>query len=467
MLRFTAAAPIFQQQAIMDSVNPSVTSASALLTDFYQLTMLDAYYKLGMEDTAVFEFFVRRLPRERNFLVCAGVDSVLDYLTNLRFSSDDLAWLESTERFDQTFLDRLASWRFTGDVYAMREGNVFFESEPVLRVTAPLPEAQFIESRLINLLHYQIVVASKAARCRLAAGDAKLIDFGMRRAHGAEAALLASRACYIAGFDSTATVEAARRYGIPVSGTVAHSFIQAHINEVDAFRNIAKCAPKNLTLLIDTYNTATAARRVVALARELHEQGVEVSAVRIDSGDLLEESKRVRSILDGNGGKNIRILASSGLDEHEIARLQAAGAPIDVYCVGTHVAVSRDAPALDCAYKLQQYAGRATRKLSIDKETWPGPREVFRQYDPHGLIATDVLGCLDENIEGTPQLRRVMSSGKRTCSPLPLAEIREHCKEQLAQLPVPLRSLGPVRRSPVKVSAKQHALAAEVARSPH
>lgn len=437
-------------------------SAPALLTDFYQLTMLDAYYTLGMEQPAVFEFFVRRLPAARNFLVAAGLAQVLDYLENLHFTADEIEWLASTQRFSASFLERLKKFRFTGQVYAMHEGTVFFGSEPVLRVVAPLPEAQLVESRIVNLLHYQTLVASKAARCRLAAPNAELIDFGMRRAHGAEAACLGSRASYIAGFDASATVEASRRFGIPAAGTMAHSFVQAHEMELEAFRNFANCRPDNVVLLIDTYDTVRGARRAVELAMQLRSSGVSVKGVRIDSGDLAVEARRVREILDSLAAKEIRIFVSGSLDEYAIAAMEAEHVPVDAYCVGTRLAVSQDAPSLDCAYKLQQYAGRLCRKRSQWKETWPGPRQVYRQYDSHGLICRDVLCCEDETFEGRALLSRVMDGGRRVSSPLPLTEIRAYCAEQLAELPTAISTLEHVTYSPAKVSDRQHALVAEL-----
>ena len=435
---------------------------SSLLTDLYQLTMADAYYRLGMEQTAVFEFFVRRLPRSRSFLVAAGLEQVLDYLENLHFSDDEIAWLGSTHRFSPTLLQRLKTFRFTGDVCAIPEGTVFFASEPVLRVVAPLPQAQLVESRVVNLLHYQTLIASKAARCRLMTRNARLIDFGMRRAHGAEAACLASRASYIAGFDATATLEASRRYGIPAAGTMAHSFIQAHELEVDAFRNFAACDPENVVLLIDTYDTARGARRAAQVAKQLRAQGIRVQGVRIDSGDLADEAKYVREILDREGCREIQILVSGGLDEYAIHAMRKAGAPIDAFCVGTRLTVSDDAPVLDCAYKLQQYAERPCRKRSKWKETWPGPRQVHRQYDPSGCIARDVLGCADEVIEGKALLREVMVGGRRKSPSPPLRDVRAHCEAELATLPVTHRTLETVLTSPTKVSDRQHALAAAV-----
>src|SRR5688572_1724172 len=442
-------------------------AAPALLTDLYQLTMLDAYYTLGMEKPAVFEFFVRRLPAARNFLVAAGLEQVLDYLENLHFTADEIDWLASTQRFSASFLERLSKFRFTGEVYAMREGTVFFASEPVLRVVAPLPEAQLVESRIVNLLQYQTLVASKAARCRLAAPHAELIDFGMRRAHGAEAAILCSRASYIAGFDASATLEASRRFGIPSVGTMAHSFVQAHEMELEAFRNFANCRPDNVVLLIDTYDTARGARRAVEVAKQLRSSGVSVKGVRIDSGDLAIEARRVRAILDSLGAKDIRILASSSVDEYVIAAMETARVPVDAYCVGTRLAVSQDAPSLDCAYKLQRYAGRLCRKRSQWKETWPGPRQVYRQYDPEGFICRDVLCCEDETFEGRALLSQVMEGGRRMSNPLPLTEIRAYCTEQLATLPIALSSLEHVTYSPAKVSDKQHALVAELDLAAH
>ena len=445
----------------------SAPAAAPLLTDLYELTMLDAYYRLGMEKSAVFEFSVRRLPHARNFLVAAGLEQVLDYLENLRFGSEELEWLASTKRFSREFLARLADFRFAGEVYAMREGAVFFGSEPVLRVVAPLPQAQLVESRIVNLLQYQILVASKAARCRLAAPGKQLVDFGMRRAHGAEAASLCSRASYIAGFDATSTLEASRKFGIPVAGTMAHSFIQAHEMEIEAFQNFAECNPQNVVLLIDTYDTARGARRAAQVAKQLRTRGIAVKAVRIDSGDLAAEARRVRDILDSHGETEIQIVVSAGLDEYAIAAMEGQQAPIDTYCVGTRLAVSEDAPSLDCVYKLQEYAGTPCRKRSQWKETWPGERQVYRQYDPRNFIARDVLCCAREVYEGTPLLHRVMCGGRRMAHSPALQDVRSYCKEQLASVPETLRTLEHVAYSPAKVSDLQHALAAETDKVAH
>ena len=354
----------------------------------------------------------------------------------MHFEAHELQWLASTKRFRPEALQRLAMLRFTGEVDAMPEGSVFFAGEPILRVVAPLPEAQLVESRLINLLNFQSMIATKAARCRLAAGMRRLADFGLRRAHGAEAGLLAARACYLAGFDSTATVEAGRLFGIPLSGTMAHSFIQAHDRESVAFRDFARIHPRGTTLLIDTYDTLRAARAVVELCRD----GVPVEAVRLDSGDLGALSQEVRVILDAGGCERVRIVASGNLDEHEIERLLAAGAPIDSFGVGTRLDVSADAPYLDCVYKIQEYAGRPRRKRSAGKATWPGRKQVFREYGTDGRILADTIGLEDEALPGRPLLQPVMRRG-RCLAPSSLQRSRDLAAREIATLPASCRDL--------------------------
>jgi len=414
----------------------SIGGASTLLTDLYQLTMVTAYQALSMDQVAVFEFFVRRLPPQRGFLVAAGLAQVLDYLEALRFEAAELQWLESTGRFQPEALRRLAGLQFTGDVDAMPEGSVFFADEPVLRVTAPLPEAQFVESRIINLLNFQSMIASKAARCRLAAGHGRLADFGLRRAHGAEAGLLAARACYLAGFDATATVEAGRAFGIPITGTMAHSFIQAHDDEATAFRDFARIHPRGVTLLIDTYDTARGARAVVELCRT----GVAVEAVRLDSGDLGALAREVRAILDSGGCPSVQIVASGNLDELQIEQFVAAGVPIDAFGVGTRLDVSVDAPYLDCVYKLQEYAGRPRRKRSAGKVTWPGRKQVYRDYDSAGRLRCDTIALADEMLPGRPMLQPVMQAGQRLQQPS-LEDSRAYARREIDTLPLHCRSL--------------------------
>lgn len=421
--------------------------------------MLRAYHARGMNGRAVFEFAVRSLPRRRNFLVAAGLEQLVEYLQDLRFEPEDIDWLEGTKRFDTEFLSWLSSLRFTGDVDAMPEGTVFFANEPVVRVTAPLPEAQLVETRLINLLHFETLIATKAARCTLAAGGRALVDFGLRRAHGAEAGILAARAAYLAGFSGTATVEAGRRFGIPLIGTMAHSFVQSHRGELEAFRHFVSVFPENSTLLIDTYDVLAGAGKVVALAKELRPSGVGIGAVRIDSGRLAVLARGVRKILDAGGCRDTRIFASGGLDEIAIARLVAARAPIDGFGVGTNLDASVDAPVLDCAYKMQEYAGRPTRKLSAGKVSWPGPKQVERWRDRGGRLHHDEIVLESDPVRAGRLLLPVMRNGRRVAPAPPLGEIRERLRQELAALPRPLLSLRRRAGYGVRIAASIRALA--------
>jgi nicotinate phosphoribosyltransferase len=439
-------------------------AASALLTDLYQLNMLQAYLDRGETQTAVFEFFVRKLPAHRGFLVAAGLEQVLEFLETLRFAPDELDWLAKTGRFSKAFIDYLADFRFAGDVHAMPEGTVFFADEPILRVTAALPQAQLIETRVINLLQFQSMVASKAARMVLAAPGKLLVDFGFRRAHGAEAGLLAARASYIVGFAGTATVLADKEFGIPIFGTMAHSYIQVHDDELDAFENFARSRPSNLTLLIDTYDTEAAAHKVVALAPRLKAAGIKINAVRLDSGDLVALSKSVRHILDAGGLHDVAIFASGGLDENELARLTRAGAPIDGFGVGTSLTTSSDAPVLDCIYKLQEYAGVARRKRSIGKATWPGRKQVWRRFGADGRMAGDILSVEGDTQPGEPLIEAVMRAGRRLDPPRPLADIRAHAARDLERLPEALRSLDVSAPYPVELADALRRLSDEVDR---
>ena len=441
-------------------------ACSALFTDLYQLTMLQAYDATGMTATAVFEFFVRKLPPSRNFYIVAGLEQALDYLEDLRFTPEELQWLAGCGRFRQEFVDRLATFRFTGDVHAMPEGTAFFPDEPILRVTAPLPEAQLVESRLINLLQFQTLIASKAARCVLAAPGKLLVDFGMRRAHGAEAGLLAARASYLAGFSGTATVNAGQHFGIRVYGTMAHSFIQAHDDEDRAFIDFARANPHSVVLLIDTYDTEAAAEKVVALAPRMRREGLPIHGVRLDSGDLTDHARKVRAILDAGGLRDATIFASGGLDELDLARMSAAGAPIDGYGIGSRLDASADVPYLDCAYKLQEYAGLPRRKRSEGKSTWPGRKQVFRQFEG-GLMTGDTVALEGESTPGTPLLELVMQGGRRVQPLPPLSEARDCAARNLEQLPPALKRLDGHGEYPVRISEGLHELARQVdARDP-
>jgi nicotinate phosphoribosyltransferase len=435
----------------------------ALLTDLYELHMMQAYQALGMCDTAVFDLIVRRLPDGRNFLVAAGLEQVLDYLSRLHFTDEALAWLEGTGKFSPVFLRSLAGLRFTGCVDAVPEGTVVFAGEPVLRIAAPIGEAQLVESRIINLMQLPMLVASKAVRCVLAARGRSLIDFGLRRAHGAEAALLGARACCIAGYDATATVAAGQRYGIPVAGTLAHAFIQAHDSEEQAFAGFARSCSGGCTILVDTYDVARALERVARLTATLREHGDgRIDAVRIDSGDLAAQARLARGILDAAGCGEVKIAVSGDLDEYRIAELVADGAPIDIFGVGTRVATAADAPYLDCAYKLAEYAGLGRRKRSPGKESWPGRKQVYRCQDDDGILAHDTIGLETEAVPGRPLLEPVMRRGERTCPHWSLAHMRQTLRTELASLPQGLLGLAHAEPPKVCVSSGLHALAQQV-----
>jgi nicotinate phosphoribosyltransferase len=435
----------------------------SLLTDLYQLNMIEAYLDHDETAPAVFEFFVRQLPARRGFLMAAGLEQALDFLESLRFSAEDIAWLARSRRFSKRLLDYLAAFRFSGDVDAMPEGTVFFADEPILRVTAPLPAAQYVETRLINLLHFQSLIAAKAARMVLAAPGKLLVDFGLRRAHGAEAGLLAARASYVAGFAGTATMLAERSFGIPIFGTMAHSFVQAHDDETEAFEKFARSRPEGLTLLIDTYDTEEGARKIVALAPRLKALGIKIGAVRLDSGDMTVLAKSVRRILDEGGLGDTAIFASGGLDEDQLAAMLANEAPVDGFGIGTSLTTSSDVPALDCAYKLQEYAGVARRKRSSGKATWPGRKQVWRRFGPDGTMAGDVLSLEDDDVAGEALLEPVMRAGTRLARPS-LDEIRANAKRNLAALPGPLRRLEAGAAYPVQVADAVVRLAGEVDR---
>jgi nicotinate phosphoribosyltransferase len=441
-------------------------STSPLLTDLYQLTMLQGYFDRHMFGTAVFEFFVRKRPAGRNFLVAAGLEQALDFLQDLRFSAEELTWVAGHGAFRPAFVDYLARLRFTGEVHAMAEGTIFFPNEPILRVTAPLPQAQLVETRLINLLHFQTLIASKAVRSVLAAPGKLLVDFGLRRAHGAEAGLLAARAGYLAGLDGTSTVLAAPAFGIPVFGTMAHSFIEAHDSEADAFEHYARSLPAGVVLLIDTYDTEVAARKVVELAARLKPAGIPIKGVRLDSGDLAQHARQVRRILDAGGLADTTLFASGNLDEFRLRDLLAQGAPIDGFGVGTHLDTSSDAPFLDCAYKLQEYAGRARRKRSEGKATWPGRKQVFRRVDADAVLLGDTLTLTTDSQEGIPLLVPVMRDGARLAPSPPLAAVRENLAQQLACLPAALRGLEEAPDYPVDIAHALRELAATVDQQP-
>jgi nicotinate phosphoribosyltransferase len=403
--------------------------------------MLQAYFEEGLTAEAVFSLFARRLPMRRNFLLACGLDSVLDYLEALEFSDADIAYLDALGKFSARFLTWLRSLRFTGDIYAVPEGTPVFANEPILEVVAPLPQAQLIETLVMNQINLQTVLASKAHRVVTAAAGRPVIDFAPRRMHGMDAAVKAARAFYIAGVEATSNVLAGQRYGLPVAGTMAHSYIQAHRNEVEAFRAFTRLYPETV-LLVDTYDTLAGVENVIALARELGER-FRVSAIRLDSGDLAALARAARRRLDAAGLRQVRIIASGGLDEDSIAALFAAGAPIDGFGVGTSMGVSEDAPVLDLAYKLVEYAGRGRVKLSADKPVLPGRKQVFR-FAEGGEDRWDVIGRAEEDLPGRPLLVPVMRQGRRVAGgDASLAAMRERAQAAVARLPAPVSALAP------------------------
>jgi len=438
----------------------TVAENSLLLTDLYQLTMLDSYWRRGMVQPAVFECHVRALPPRCGFLVAAGLEQAVAYLETLRANPAELEWLAGTGRFDRDFVDRLATLRFTGDVDAMPEGTPFFADEPILRVTAPLPEAQLVESRLLNLLHLQTLVATQAARCRLAAPDRLLVDFGLRRSHGAEAGLLAARAAWIAGFDATATVLAGTRFGVPLAGTMAHSYVLAHEREEEAFADFARDRPQDAVLLLDTWDTERAAATVVRLAPALACDGIQIRGVRLDSGDLRAHARRVRGTLDAGGLTDVRIFASGDLDDAGVAALMASGAPIDGFGIGTRLGASPAMPSLEMVYKLQEYAGRPRRKRSEGKATWPGRRQVFRHVGGDGRAARDVVTVAGDPQDGRPLLEPVLRGGRRIGEVAGAAAARAYARAQIAALPPGVLVLDDPERYPVEFAPALRALAA-------
>jgi len=435
-------------------MHPLTLRDAALFTDLYELTMAAAFFREEMRETATFSLFARRLPPTRAFIVAAGLEDALEYARGLHFTPDAIEYLRSLGRFEPEFLEYLGSLRFTGEIRAVPEGTVIFPDEPMLEVSAPVIEAQLLESALLNACHLQSVLASKAARIVIAAQGRDLAEFGMRRSHGTDAALKAARCAWITGFGSTSDVLAGRAYGIPLSGTMAHSFVTAFGDELEAFRAYARAFPDSAILLIDSYDTLEGARKAVTVARELAASGHALAGVRLDSGDLLTLSREVRRILDEAGFPGVRILASGGLDEHDIASLLAAGAPVEGFGVGTRLNVSADAPSLDLVYKLVCYGDRDVLKLSEGKETWVGAKGLYRSFGPDGLIAGDVLSLgVETPPTGSVSLLQVVVDEGELLRPHPsLGDVRRHCAGQLATLPDQLKRLQGHGEYPVAVS---------------
>lgn len=439
------------------------THSQILNTDLYQLTMAAGYYSHRMDHQASFELYVRRLPQSRNFLVAAGLEQALEYLQNLRFEPEDIAWLREHPAFEQIspeFFDALQNFRFEGNVWALPEGSVFFPYTPILRVSAPLIQAQIVETYLLSLINYQTSVASKAARIRLALNDtAQFMDFGSRRAHGPQAALLAARAAFIGGALGTSNVFAARALQIPVKGTAAHAWTMAFGSESEAFAAYHESFPSNSILLVDTYDSLQGVRNAIATSSE-------IQGVRLDSGDFLELSQTVRRMLDAAGLQHAQIVVSGDMNEYRIQELLAAGAPIDLFGVGTELVTSIDAPSLGGVYKLvelhEQGQARYGMKLSSNKISYPGCKQLFRQISPEGVMVNDTLCLSHETAPGQPLLKQVMARGQRLNPPESLERIQQRLLTSLNSLPDALKSLNPAAAYSCEHSPELKALSAQV-----
>lgn len=419
----------------------AVPADSALFTDLYELTMLQAYYHHDMRGDAVFTLFFRRLPKRRNFMLACGLDTVLDYLENLRFTRDDIKYLQSLGKFSEDFLRWLQEFRFSGQVRAVAEGTPVFPNEPILEVKAPIAQAQLIETFVMNQIHLQTILASKVQRLVYAAGERPIVDFGARRMHGTDAALKGARAFYIGGLAATSNVLAGKHYSIPVTGTMAHSYIQAHENEAEAFRNFADLYPQTV-LLVDTYDTMKGVYNVIDLAKSMGSD-FKVRAVRLDSGDLGELSRKTRQALNSAGLDKVEIFASGGLDEDAIHELLRSGAPIDGFGVGTSMGVAEDAPSLDMAYKLCEYAGKGKLKLSSGKPILPGRKQIFR-VEKNGEVLRDTIALKNEKLPGRALLKKVMIKGEKVPEEkVELADMRKHAQQEIKGLPGRLRKISP------------------------
>ena len=426
----------------------------SLFTDLYELTMAQAYWQSGVTAEACFSLFVRRLPTDRGYLLFAGLEDILHALNGLRFSEGEIAGLRSLGLFDDGFLEYLSAVRFTGSARAMPEATVFFANEPVLEVTAPVVEAQIVETLLLNLFNVQTMLATKAARVVEAAGGRTVVDFAARRTQGVDSAIKLARSAYIGGFAGTSNVLAALRHSVPAVGTMAHSFITSFTSELEAFSAYAASFPRNSTFLVDTYDTLQGVRNAISAAHRMREHGHELNAIRLDSGDFVALSNEAREMLDVAGLPNVQVLASGGLDEFQIEDLLKAGAAIDGFGVGTNVGTSADYPWLDCVYKMVEYDGKSTMKLSEDKETLVGPKQVFRRLDARGMYAGDVIASADEPMpeDADALLTEVMNDGARTGVSPSLDELRQRCARELERLPAAHRRIRSPDEYPVTVS---------------
>jgi nicotinate phosphoribosyltransferase len=424
-----------------------------LLTDLYQLTMAQAYFREQRMGVATFSLFVRSYPPNRGYFVSAGLEDVLDFLEAFSFESIALDYLAEQKLFSDDFLHYLGDLKFTGAIWAIPEGRIFFTDEPVLEITAPIIEAQILETFVINQIHLQSLIATKAARCIHAGGGRPLVDFALRRTHGTDAGMKVARTSYLAGFAGTSNLLAGCRYQIPVFGTMAHSFVSCFEREIDAFRAYVASFPNHATLLIDTYDTIEGARNAVEVAREMASRGQKLLGVRIDSGDLAAQARAVRKVFDDANLPELKIVGSSGLDEFELAELTRSNTPFDSYGIGTKMGMSADAPWADMSYKLVEYERRPLLKLSPGKTSWPGKKQVFRLRDSEGKLVRDVIGLREENLAGEKLLKEVFREGKMLYRYPSLMESRNLFAEEFAALPEGFKRIRDPSPYPVAFSA--------------
>jgi len=428
----------------------------SLLTDLYELTMCASYFDNKRNELATFDLFIRKLPPNRSYFVFAGLEQVLLYLKNIRFNAEQINYLRK-QGFKQDFLNYLKGFKFSGEVWAVPEGTIVFPNEPLIRVTAPIIEAQLIESFLLNTVNLQTMIATKASRVVNAAQGRPIIEFGLRRTHGTDAGMKAARCSYIAGCNGTSSVLAGMKYGIPIFGTMAHSFVMFFDKEIEAFRAFAKTFPKKSTLLIDTFDDIKGAEKATIVAKELEKKRFKLSGVRIDSGDLAEISKKVRALLDEKGLNYVQIFASGDLDEYKVEALLRKGAQIDSFGVGTRMSTSEDKPYVDIIYKLSEKMSKKgkfvpTMKLSKGKVTLPGRKQVFRVKDSKGNFVKDIIALDGERIEGEPLLVNVLKKGEITYNHPTLDAIRERALQNLSRLPEKYKRLKTAPRYPVDSS---------------
>lgn len=436
----------------------------ALFTDLYELTMAASYFEQQMFEEATFSLFVRNYPPSRRYFVSAGLPEVLSYIEDLKFNHDDIEYLDKTGIFKPEFLSYLKKFRFSGDVHALAEGCIFFANEPILEVTAPLIEAQVVETFIINAINLQVMIATKASRCVHAAWPRRLVDFSLRRTQGTDAGMKVARASFIGGFIGTSNVLAGKIYGIPIFGTMAHSFITSFEREIDAFRAFAQSFPKNTVLLVDTYDTIQGVIKAAEVGKEMAKKGQRLKGVRLDSGDMAQLSQEVRKILKDSGLQEATIFASGGFDEYKIQKVFDKKADIDSFGVGTKMGTSADAPYLDMAYKMVKYDGRPVLKLSPGKMTLPSEKQIFRFFNPDGKMEEDIIGLRDDQLQGgEPLLEKVMEDGKMIAHFPSLPQVQERFLEEFSKLDDKYKTIkGGEELFPVGLSPRLESLQEEV-----